>query len=42
MKLGRKNADIDTFVDSIRKDGGVVKDSKKIAVTEPVRPSAVT
>jgi len=41
MKLGRKNADIDTFVDSIRKDGGVVKDSKKIAVTEPVRPSDV-
>lgn len=42
MKLGRKSADIDTFVDSIRKDGGVVKDSNKISVAEPVRPSAVT
>lgn len=42
MKLGRKGASIDTFVDSVRKDGGVVsKDSSKIGVAEPARPVAV-
>jgi len=34
MKLGKKNADVDTFVDSIRKDGGEVKDTSKIAQQE--------
>ena len=41
MKLGKKGAAIDTFVDSVRKDGGLVKDSNKIAVSEPSRHNAV-
>ena len=41
MKLGKKGADIDTFVDSVRKDGGLVKDTNGIATSETTRPNAV-